>query len=446
MRKSLQLTAYVLILAVLWMPANAQNNTQEVLYMSLQEAVETAQAQNFSVRDAAFEERAARSRFSQTNAVFLPAITFEYDIVSTNDPLNVFGFKLKQELVTQQDFDPAQLNDPGSYENYSARFSVQQPVFNPDMLLQRSAARSQLESTREQLSGTKSHVRFQVTRQYYELVLFSRQLVVIEEALETAREYERQAQNFYNEGFLSREDFLSARVHRFELESQKIGAVNNLEDATDKLAYLLGYGSNVTITPTDELAETEAGQIPDVYPGELNVDNAYLRAISHQADAAGKMARSSVYSFIPKINLFGQYEFNDPDFAGFDASSYMIGANLTWNIFSGYQKAGKVSESRVRARQAETMLENQTIDQQNQLESAWRSLGHARQQIEVSREAIEQASENARIRGNRYAEGMAQTTDLLQAETKLSEARLNELMAIFRYNMSIAAIEMLLEL
>lgn len=436
------------VVLMLFLPnaaANAQSSGNQVLNLSLKEAIETAQNQSFSVQDAAFESQAAQHVFSQTRAVFLPSISFEYDIVSTNDPLNVFGFKLKQERVTQQDFDPSRLNSPDAFENYSARIKVQQPLFNPDMFLARSAARSQMNSSREQLASTKNHIRFQVTRLYFELVLHGEQLNVIREALLTAEEFERQSRIFFDEGLINREDLLTAQVHRLELESKKLGITNKQADASANLAHLLGYDSSISINPTDILEQIN-GTLPDIDPAEILIDNAYLRAISHKAEAASGMLRSSLYGFLPKINVFGQYEFNDSDFGGFEASSYLIGANLTWNIFSGYQKAGRVSESRVRARQAETMLQNQTIDQQNRLESAWRALEHAGRQIEVRGEAIEQATENIRIRSNRYQEGMESTTDLLQAQTRLSEARLNQLVAIFQYNMSVAAIEMLLEL
>jgi len=169
--------------------------------------------QNFSIEQAEYDVKATRAQYRQTSAVFLPQLSFEYNAVSTNDPLNVFGFKLKQEIVSQQDFDPSLLNDPDAYENYSAKFELRQPLFNPDMMMQRGAVKRQLNSANEQLDGTKTHIRYQVRNQYYSLILHTRQLEVLESALETAGEHRRQAQNFFEEGLLSKEDFLAARSH-----------------------------------------------------------------------------------------------------------------------------------------------------------------------------------------------------------------------------------------
>jgi outer membrane protein TolC len=157
------------------------------------------------------------------------------------------------------------------------------------------------------------------------------------------------------------------------------------------------------------------------------------------------MVKSSNFSFLPKINLFGSYEFNDADFAGFDASSYMIGANLTWNIFSGYSKVGKVMEAKADYRKAQTMQQNHRMEQENQVRQAYRALEHAQQELELTDESIAQSEEDVKIRTNRYEQGMERTTDLLEAETKLAESRLKNVAALYKYNMSIATLEMLLE-
>jgi outer membrane protein TolC len=437
LRRLLLLSTALLLL----LPA-ARAQDAEPLELSLDQALEMAVERNFSVQQSGFEVDAARARARQANAVFLPQLSLEYNAVRTNDPLNVFGFRLKQQSVTQQDFAPDRLNNPDAFPNYSAAVQLQQPVLNPGRIKQRAAARDQLRSQREQLSGTREQIRFQVKQQYYTATMSVEKQEVISEALATAEAFEQQAENFAEEGMLSREDLLAARVHRLELENQLLEAENELENARQELAFMLGYGSDRRVIPTDALTAREAGMAATDTGTPL--DNAFLRAIDHQVAAAADMQRAAQFSFLPSLNLFGSYELNDDEAFGFESSSYMIGANLRWNLFSGFQQVGKMQEARAQKRQAETMLQEQQIAQQNQLEQARRTLRQAEEQIQVSREAITQAEENARIRRNRHEEGLARTTDLLAAETRLSEVRLRELAAIFRYNMSVAAIEMLL--
>lgn len=438
------LTFFVLTMGLSHVHAQVHESRAQTVSLGLNEAIDLALDQNFSIEQAGYEAEMFRARYQQTRAAFLPQLSFEYDAISTNDPLNVFGFKLKQEVVGQQDFNPALLNDPGSYENYTARFQVRQPLVNADRYLQRQAVRSQSKAADEKLKGAQSNVRYQVKEYYYNLVLHQRQLVVIESALETAGEHRRQARNFYEQGMLSKEDFLSARVYELEMESRKMNLENDLSSVREELALILGMDGSVVIHPEDELGLPAA---PDLEQTEAvrEMENARTRAIAHQVEAAEKMVQSARFHFLPSVNLFGTYEFNDNDFAGFDASSYMIGANLTWNLFSGYRKAGKVSEARAGLRQAQSMQRNNRLDQENRVRQALRNLNHAEQELAVTEESIRQSSEDVRIRTNRYNEGLERTTDLLEAETKLAEARLKKIMARYKYNMSIAALEMLLE-
>ncbi|PKD44500.1 TolC family protein [Rhodohalobacter barkolensis] len=420
------------------------NSNDDRLTVSLQEAMEIALEQNFSIEQAEFDVDKTEAQYRQTNAVFLPQLSFEYNAVSTNDPLNVFGFKLKQEIVSQQDFNPALLNDPDAYENYSAKFEVRQPLFNPDMIMQRGAVKSQLNSANEQLHGTRNHIRYQVRNQYYSLILHIRQLEVIGTALETASEHRRQAQNFFEEGLLSKEDFLAARVYELEMESRKLNTENQLNTAQEEMALLLGLDGSVKVIPTENLDGIEGTFVPSDIT-DIQVNNAQTRAIEQRVNAAERMSKSAKFNFLPKINLFGSYEFNDSEFAGFDASSYMIGANLRWNIFSGFSQAGKVMEARADYRKAQSMQQSHRFEMENRVREAYRTLEHAENELELTEESIAQSTEDVKIRTNRYREGMERTTDLLEAETKLAEAKLKNVMALYKYNMSIAALEMLLE-
>lgn len=417
---------------------------ENIHLLSLDDAVNLAVEQNFTLEQAEYDLDKTQAQYRQTHAVFLPQISFEYNAISTNDPLNVFGFKLKQEIVGQQDFDPARLNNPESFENYSAKFEVRQPLFNPDMMLQRNAVQNQLHSVNEQLEGTKRHVQFQVRDQYYSLILHTRQLEVIESALQTAGEHRRQAENFYEEGLISKEDFLAASVYELEMKSRKLNTENQLRDVRENLALMLGLDGSHEIIPSDSLTYVP----PPRFSGDVassEIDNAQTRAMEYRVQSAESQVRASTFSFLPKINLFGSYEFNDHDFAGFTASSYMIGANLRWNIFSGFSKAGKAMEARADLRKAQSMQRSHSLEQQNNVRQALRSLEHARQELELTRESIRQSTENVKIRSNRYREGLERTTDLLEAETSLAEARLKNVMALYKYNMSLATLNLLLE-
>ena len=110
--------------------ASAQEKGQPI---SLQQAVDSALANNRTLRLSKLETDIAASKYRQTNAIYMPQLNFSMTGMATDNPLNVFGLKLGQGLVTQSDFDPAWLNNPASRSDFMSRFSLQQPIYNPEL-------------------------------------------------------------------------------------------------------------------------------------------------------------------------------------------------------------------------------------------------------------------------------------------------------------------------
>lgn len=415
----------------------------EVREMSLSEVLAITEEANFQVRMAEADMDIARSRFRQTGAAFLPQLSIEETGIRTNDPLSVFGFRLKQEAVTAADFDPARLNDPEAYSNFSTKFEVRQPLLNADMLFKRGAVKNQLHAAEEQFKGTMEYVRFQVKDTYYRLVLMMEQLKAIDKSLTAARENERQAGNFFDQEMISKADYLAAKVRMLELESRKSQVQDQLLTIQDNLNFLLGMKEDVKIIPSDSMQPPRFSEdhLKNVKP----VVNSEIRALKYQVSAAEQMLRSSKFRFVPTINLFGNYEFNDEVLLGTEGESYMIGATLKWNLFSGFSNVGKVMENKAQLNKAKIAYESRSFKNRLDIEKAKRAISQAQVQLDFAVSSVEQAAEDYRIRNDRYEQGMEKTTDLLAAEAKLSQARFQRLDALYQYHSSLATLELLLE-
>ena len=87
----------IILLQLVSSNVNAQQKTE---FLSLKEAVNAVTANNSAVQSARIDEAIAQEKYKQTNAGFLPQINFSYSALTTNNPLNVFGFKLQQRTVT----------------------------------------------------------------------------------------------------------------------------------------------------------------------------------------------------------------------------------------------------------------------------------------------------------------------------------------------------------
>ena len=109
----------------------AQTNTSP---LSLADAISKATQNNRAVTLAKLDEQVAAYNYKQTDAIYLPQVGLSYTAMSTNNPLNAFGFKLQQKSISLADFNPDLLNHPNGTPDFTTKLEVQQPLINMDML------------------------------------------------------------------------------------------------------------------------------------------------------------------------------------------------------------------------------------------------------------------------------------------------------------------------
>src|SRR5689334_2202198 len=84
----------------------SNDSAGSTLKLTLTSALELARTHNYDIRIATAGRDEASADLVKSASVFLPQLSITETFVSTNDPLNVFGLKLKQEVVASADFDP----------------------------------------------------------------------------------------------------------------------------------------------------------------------------------------------------------------------------------------------------------------------------------------------------------------------------------------------------
>jgi outer membrane protein TolC len=147
--------------------------------------------------------------------------------------------------------------------------------------------------------------------------------------------------------------------------------------------------------------------------------------------------------FMPRLNAFGSYQWNDKTLTGFGSDSYLAGLQLTWNIFDGNNNKGQAAALKLERQKLDVQL--RTMHQENQmlLDNANRDLSNSLFKIAQQKAAVNQAHESLLILQNRYEEGLVNTTDILNAQTQLSQQKLQLLKAIHDYQVTTAQIQFL---
>lgn len=408
--------------------------------LSLDEAISSALANNKTIRLAGMDVRIAQSNFNQTQAIFLPHADLSFTAMSTNNPLNAFGFKLQQRGITQNDFDPALLNHPAATPDYMAQLAVNQPLLNVDMLYQRKSAGMQAEANKYKVQRTSEQIIFETKKAFLQLQLAYQAEKVLLEAGQTAKAVFKYTDDHFKQGLIQKSDLLNAQVHVTTVESNLAKAKSAILNASDYLSLLMGQPTGKIYKPVDitQINLPAADSINRVFATRSD-----FMAMQKAIEASGLMIKSSQMSYLPKLNAFGNFQYNDSRLTGFGANAYLVGVQLSWNIFNGNKTKHLIASEKLERDKLNMQLAQQRDQSQLELDKAYRDLSDANFEIVQNQTAVEQATEALRILQNRYQQGLVNTTDILTADTQLSQLKFSLAQAQFTANVTRAYIELL---
>ena len=159
------------------------------------------------------------------------------------------------------------------------------------------------------------------------------------------------------------------------------------------------------------------------------------------AEEAVKSAKSG---YLPTVAVKAGRGYADPDgYFGTSTKSWSVGATASWSLWDGGATQNAIKKANAQLEQAKE-ANLATVDAVLlAVQKAYLNLRSAEQTIQSTQTAVAQGQESFRIATLRYRAGVGTNLDVLDAETKLTDARNNYVQALYNYNISIAALEQL---
>ncbi len=424
----------VIVTLLLFVSTLSFGQTTPLTYADFKTTVST---HNYKLKISEATIEIATADVIQSNSLFLPDISISYTGITTTNPMMAFGSKLNQEILTQNDFNPAILNDPAPIDHFSTRIEIQQPLINLDGLYNRKAAKATVQAYQLQATRTKEQLDLQTYKAYMLLQLAYKTTEVLEVSLKTAQENNLLATRSFKQGLLQRSDVLAVKVRLTEVKNRLQLAQSNIHNLSDGISLLMGKVSNTVYLPIDKLAAVENN---DLYNSSFSENRSDLQALKKTNEAYSYLYKAAKMSFLPRLNAFGNYELHDGNFLGTTAKGYLIGAQLSWNVFNGNKRLGKIKKSKATHDKSLLNYEQYKTESKMALQKAIRNLKDAKNQLKLTQLAMKQSKEALRIRVNRYKQGLEKTTDLLFSETQYSQKQLEYYQTVFQYNYAQASL------
>ncbi|HQB29417.1 MAG TPA: TolC family protein [Syntrophales bacterium] len=415
---------------VLVTPVSAE---EPVLKLTLKESIELARRQSVVIHSATEGIAAAESGRKAARADFLPVFNTSYDYTRLNkEPeMEILGHK----YVT------------GTRDNYTWSMSVTQPVFAGGKILRNyeiSDLAAQIARTDE--DTTVQNIDQEVKEAYFDILKAERMLAVALQSVEQLKNHRDTAQSFYDVGIIPKNDLLYAEVQLASGQRNLVKAENGVAVAKARFNTVLRRPVTASVEVEDiltyrpmggsleECLQTALERRPEIRSTNLGI---------RQAEKGVALARGDYY---PSVSLVGNYARagDTPSVSGSlyeEKDSWYVAAVASWNFWEWGRTRYNVDVRKSRLVQAQDGMVNLTDLISLDVKNAYLYVREAEKQIFVAEKAIEQAEENFRINRERYKEQVATSTDVIDAETLLTQTKSDYSNALSDYSIAIARLE-----
>ncbi len=422
------------------LPTNADEvRVDEVVPITLEQAIDLARQNNQSLREARLNLNQAQAQLQEALGAEFPTLSLQSDFQRSTSATNEISANTATTPFASSDGVTTDLNTilQLNYDLYTGG--------------QRSAqirlAESQIRTQELALEQAAEQLRFDVTDAYYSVQEADSQVEIARAAVADAEQSLRDAELLEQAGLGTRFDVLQAEVDLANEEQNLTRAISQRRISRRQLVETLGLGQQIEVT---------AATPPEVSgTWDLSLEESIVLAYQNRAELEQQLEQREIAQenqvialagIRPQVSLFTRYNVRDiiDDSSGGVTGAgdgLAIGAQLQWTLYDGGQ-------ARARARQAEenaAIAENRFDQFRNQIrrevEQAFYNLQANEQNIDTAEIAVEQAEESLRLARLRFQAGVGTQTDVINAQSALTQARGNLLTAIIDYNRSLAGLQ-----
>lgn len=404
---------------------------QERKELSLTTFLSKVKSENLSLKKSVQEIEQFKAEYVQSNALFLPNISASHTAMVTTNPLMAFGSKLNQGILTPNDFNPNLINNPVATRNFATVIKIEQPIINLDGLYQRKAAKNALEAKKLEANRKTDYILTEAKKTYMQLQVTYKGLEVFKNAKKLIDRLYQQTTNFFNEGLIQKSDVLSVEIRKVEIDNAITSAESQIINLSNFISFLMNEKGAFIYAPAENLELTTNENFNSI---ELPQNRSDLKAMALATTSRKDMMQSEKMSYLPRLNAFGTYELYDTQIFQGDANGYVVGAQLSWDIFKGSKRIGKIQKTKAQYEESKLALEEYQLQSKIEFTKTKQALIDAERNVKLSKLTLEQSQEVLRIKSNRFKEGLEKTTDVLAIETQVIQKQFEYLQAIFNYN------------
>ncbi len=429
-----------LLLGMMRSPLFAQ---EEKEFFTLSESIDTALDKNWSLKAKKEGVSQATAVKNQARSDFLPSLNTRY------------GYTYSRDI----DQNYAYIEFSGFHDTFQWVTSASVPVFTGFASISSyELAKLGIDRAEVEVALEKLDLALRVKEAYFNILIADKVVEVAEKDVASRKSNADVARNFYEVGMIPVNDLLQAEVEWADAQQTLVKVQNGARVTRSTFNVILAREVNAPVDVEDILDyKPEIGKYEDYLKQALKQrpEIKTLEIAILQADQQIRLVKSG---YFPTVSLSAQYtklgdtfdvsgsvlrfpidsEGNYMESEYHKSHDFRAGIDLSWKLSElGWGR----TRSSVREKESlkRELLENKRAVEDSinlELKTALMDLETAEKNIPTTRKAVEQGEENLRVSEERYKAQVTTITEVLDAQTRLSQARVNYFRAFYDHNLA----------
>jgi len=429
----------IILLLLLFSPfIKGQDGTSQSF--SLQQAVDYAVKNGYSIKNAATDIEIANKKIKETRAIGIPQLNAE-------SGYNNF-LSLPVSVIDASAFNP--MAPPGQLariafgvkNNLNYGYTASWLAFNGEYLVGLQASKTYLEISKKSLRKSEIETKESVTKAYYTVLILQENKKILQENISNLEQSIAQTSAFNKEGFIEELDVDRLKLLMTNLKNTLATLEQQKVLAEKLLKFQMGFDVNGAIVLTEELnnvvSAASAGVDPEPKFDVKNSIDFSLLETTHQISMLNTKRLKANY--LPTLSTFYSWKesrlgnkfenLTDPAYRV--SGGTIVGLNLSVPIFQGFGQAARVSQAKLETKKIEVQQIQQQQGYALQSSQSLTEYVTALNSYKSNKDAVELADKIKSRTTIKYNEGVGSSVEVLQAQSELLSAQSNYINSIFQ--------------
>ncbi|MCM8762108.1 MAG: TolC family protein, partial [Candidatus Omnitrophica bacterium] len=362
---------------------------------------------------------------------FFPRLSssFTYTYLGDNQPISLGPFP------------PMKFTDDNLY---NLTFSLSQPLFTGGKILKGyQISKESYEKAIADYETELQNIILDVKKAYFEVLKAEKMADVSKKYRVLTEKHLKDVKEMFEEGIATKLDILKVELAIKQADVRITDSENYMKLSKTRLNFLLNRPPEDDFEPEDILEFKREKKDYKFWKEIALKERKEIKGMEKVFSIYRKKVELERANLFPQISLFFNYNMEKGTQTSMNGweDNWNTGVFLSYDIWNWGETRNKVKKAEKEKVEMEKQFELLKDGIELEVKSAYLTLLSAEQKVEQCRKQIELAEENLRVAEILHREGMATTTDILDASTSLTEARNSFYGALYEYNVAYAELE-----